>query len=620
MFYFKSTLGYVPLYFDVCLRHDKPYTFKFGHLGLLYYGSHFPLLFAAKHKGLVTSLEIEDSARSGGSSSWGRKSKKIKRKVQKQEQRSQMGYQEEHKFSKRLSDLEKQEKDEMELLRKLLDDIIDMRLSNYDYSDEGKSKSSSSFVRTHSDPSFLKYSQGSRETTSISYSDFSSFKDTVTLDSSSEIEETESKGSRLPLAPLLSSDTTEAFSGMHNQVEADIIPKTKQKKDTQSSFGKADIPITPQADDDLPVKVENLVTEDLDELRSSFETLKVSTVPQLKSLSSNLHSLKIEGCESLEALPDDLLAGTTALKELYLISCCSLKSFPYPAASLTTLYMRNCRRMRFLPSSESRKKLASLEHLFIGSSCDSLTTLTLDSFCKLKILCIWDCHNLQSVNVTREFKGDLASLESLEIRDCPRLRFLPDGALHTPNLESILISNCKNLNALPSGMNFLTSLKTLFLNRCPAIESLPLGGLPSSLIVLSIAYCDKLIPQEDWGLCSLESLRRFELEGGCMGMESFPNEKLPCNINSLRISTLNSLKKLNHKGLQHLNVLHTLEIHGCDILRSLPDQGLPSSLINLCVQECPLLTPRLIPKRGKEWHKVAHIPNIQIDHQIVSAY
>ncbi|QHO55892.1 Putative disease resistance protein [Arachis hypogaea] len=435
-----------------------------------------------------------------------------------------------------MSDLEKQEKDEMEFLRKLLDDIIDMRLSNYDYSDEGKSKSSSSFVRTHFDPSFLKYSQGSRETTSISYSDFSSFKDTVTLDSSSEIEETESKGSRLPLDSLLSSHI-----GMHShQVEAGIIPKTKQKKDTQSSFGKADIPITPQADD-LPVKVENLVTEDLDEPRSSFETLKVSTVPQLKSLSSNLHSLKIEGCESLEALPDDLLGGITALKELYLISCCSLKSFPYPAASLTTLYMRNCRRLGFLPSSESREKLAS----------------------------VYGIVTIFNQLMLPEFKGDLASLESLEIRDCPRLRFLPDGGLHTPNLESILISNCKNLNALPSGMNFLTSPKTLFLNRCPEIESLPRGGLPSSLIVLSIAYCDKLIPQEDWGLCSLESLRRFELEGGCMGMESFPNEiLLPCNINTLRISTLNSLKKLNHKGLQHLNALQTLEIHGCDILRS----------------------------------------------------
>ncbi|XLS50072.1 hypothetical protein HN51_010749 [Arachis hypogaea] len=523
----KVRLGMCPHCFTILRMHADYSLFECGECHIV---------LGAKHKGLVTSLEIEDSARSGGSSSWGRKSKRIKRKVQKQEQRSQMGYQEEHKFSERMSDLEKQEKDEMEFLRKLLDDIIDMRLSNYDYSDEGKSKSSSSFVRTHFDPSFLKYSQGSRETTSISYSDFSSFKDTVTLDSSSEIEETESKGSRLPLDSLLSSHI-----GMHShQVEAGIIPKTKQKKDTQSSFGKADIPITPQADD-LPVKVENLVTEDLDEPRSSFETLKVSTVPQLKSLSSNLHSLKIEGCESLEALPDDLLGGITALKELYLISCCSLKSFPYPAASLTTLYMRNCRRLGFLPSSESREKLAS----------------------------VYGIVTIFNQLMLPEFKGDLASLESLEIRDCPRLRFLPDGGLHTPNLESILISNCKNLNALPSGMNFLTSPKTLFLNRCPEIESLPRGGLPSSLIVLSIAYCDKLIPQEDWGLCSLESLRRFELEGGCMGMESFPNEiLLPCNINTLRISTLNSLKKLNHKGLQHLNALQTLEIHGCDILRS----------------------------------------------------
>ncbi|QHO55893.1 putative disease resistance protein At3g14460 [Arachis hypogaea] len=452
----------------------------------------------------------------------------------------------------------------------------------------------------------------------ITRKSYSSFLDSHLV---SEIEENshearmeiDSTGSRSPLGSS-SSDTTwtpkleETSSSMlSHQVEADI-PKITQA----STLPLTDTPTT--------VKEETFQKEDLDDGRSSFEIFKVSTVSQLKSLPLKLHTLKIEGCESLEALPDDLLGGITTLRELYLISCSSLRSLP-SLGFVATLYIRNCRRLEDLSSLESRKQLDFLQHLFIGSSCNSLTTLTLDLLLELKILCVWDCPNLQSVNVTRDFKGDLASLESLEIRDCPRLRSFPDGGLHATNLESIFISNCKNLNKLPDAMNSLISLKTLFLHTCPEIESLPRGGLPPSLIVLSIAYCDKLIPQKDWRLDSLESLNRFELEGGCMGMDSFPEDNLlPCNINSLRISTMQSLKKLNHKGFQHLNALQTLEIHGCDVLQSLPDEGIPSSLSNLCVQECPLLTPRLKPKRGKEWHKVAHIPHIQIDYQLLSAH
>ncbi|KAL4327601.1 hypothetical protein HN51_034853 [Arachis hypogaea] len=400
-----------------------------------------------------------------------------------------------------------------------------------------------------------------------------------------------------------SPEPKETSSVMHShQVDA--------KPDSKSSMAKADIPITTQAAV-IPSTTAPLSNEE------AGEVLNVSTVSQLKSLPPRLHTLKIEGCESLEAIPNDILARLTALKELYIINCGSLTSLP-SLGSVTALYIRNCRRLQNLSSSESGKQLAFLHHLSIGSNCDSLATLPLNLFWQLKTLCIWDCPNLQSFHLSGEARCDLTSLESLEIRDCPRLKSFPEKGLHAPSLVSLLLSNCESLEKLPNAMDSLTSLKSLFLHRCPRVESFPPGGLSSSLVFLSIASCEKLWPRKDWGLNNLKYLSRFELEGGCIGMESFPEENLlPFNLDSLSLSTLKHLKKLDNKGFQHLNSLRSLEIRCCEMLQSLFDEGFPSSLEHLCVQECSLLTPRLKSLSGAELHKMAHIQHIQIDGQIL---
>ncbi|XP_045829937.1 putative disease resistance protein At3g14460 [Trifolium pratense] len=466
-------------------------------------------------------------------------------------------------------------------------------------------------AKTHSQASLRRHvviSEEVQEITPQSYSGFPSNKYTIgsSLGEIEEIAHEERMEIEFPRNRL-------PPSVLRHQVETDDISRIKEQTDPQSSLTKDKIPMTTQADTSNTTTAEDhRRSQDIDDERSSFEILKVTTVSQLRLLPHNLHSLKIEGCELLEVLPSDLLGRLPVLRELYLVSCSSLRSFPYPT-SLETLYIRKCRTLELVPSLE---KIAFLQHLFIGNSCDSLTTLNLNLFPKLKILCIWDCHNLLSLG---EFSCDLASLESIEIRDCTGLRSFPDEGLHTPNLASMFLSNSNNLTKLPNSMNSLTSLKSLYIHRCPLIESFPLGGLPSSLTLLSISHCDKLTPRKNWGLENLESLTHFEIEGGCIGMETFPAEKiLPRNIISLRISKLKCLRKLDYNGFQHLNALHTLEINSCEILRSLPEQGFPSSLEQFSIQECPMLTPRLKPKIGKEWHKVACILHIQIDGQVLS--
>ncbi|MED6149884.1 hypothetical protein PIB30_066890, partial [Stylosanthes scabra] len=424
--------------------------------------------------------------------------------------------------------------------------------------------------------SYVKFSQKVRE---IKPEPNSSFQGTSTVSKIEEVPheslmETKSVVSGFPLGH--SPEETSAAVMHSHQVEA--------VTDSNSPMAKPDIPITTQA---AAFNVETLFNEEAVDQQSSFQVLKVSSVSQLKSLPPMLHTLKIEGCESLEAIPNDLLTGLTALKELYLISCGFLRSLP-SLGSVTTLYIHNCRRLESLSSSESKKQL---HHLSIGSSCDSTTTLPLNLFHQLKSLCIWKCPNLLAFHFNEENICNLRFLESLEIRDCPRLKSFPEKGLHAPNLVSILLSECKSLENLPNSMASLKSLKSLFLHSCPEIESFPPGGLPSGLVFLSIVSCYKLRPQKDWGLHNLKSLSRFELKDGYIGKESFPEENLlPSSINFMSISMLKDLKKLDDKGFQQLNSLRALEIHCCEMLESLPDEGFPSSLEHLCVQGCSLLT------------------------------
>ncbi|KAK4592063.1 hypothetical protein RGQ29_016520 [Quercus rubra] len=332
-----------------------------------------------------------------------------------------------------------------------------------------------------------------------------------------------------------------------------------------------------------------------------FESMKVSRMSQLMGL-TGLHSLKIEGCDALESMPVEVMTRNPFLQHLYIINCCSFKSFPrsHPPTALKSLYIQNCKQLEFLLPAKRTHQFALLEHLCIGSSCDSMNFFPLDFFPKLKSLSIWACANLHSLSVSVGIQKDLTSLEALEIRDCPNLVSFPKGGLHTPNLTTIWFSNCKNLRELPDQLHSLNSVHSMLINNCPQLVSLSEGGLPSNLSLLSITFCVKLMLGTEWGLHRLDCLSQLEIDGGCGNVVSFPEEKLlPSNLNSLRISGLMNLEYLNYKGLQHLTALKTLEISCCNKLQPFPEEGLPSSLSFLCINECSLLKPKLQKKRKR---------------------
>ncbi|XP_058225856.1 putative disease resistance protein At3g14460 [Rhododendron vialii] len=238
------------------------------------------------------------------------------------------------------------------------------------------------------------------------------------------------------------------------------------------------------------------------------------------------------------------------------------------------------------------------------------------SFCNMVRLCLDKCKNFFSLPPL----GQMPSLESLEINDCPEIETFPEGGLPS-GLTDLSIRGCEKLKSLPEQMHtLLPSLESLCLSGCPEIESFPEGGLPSKLYFLEISNCKKLVGgRRDWGLQALTSLTLFVLLSESEDvLESFPEEGLlPPTLTHISFGDMWDLKSLNGRALQLLGSLEYMDICNCPQLQSLSVERLPTSLSALKILGCPLLEPRCRREEGEDWHKIAHIRSIRIDGKVI---
>jgi hypothetical protein len=389
-----------------------------------------------------------------------------------------------------------------------------------------------------------------------------------------------------------------------------------------SSLSKLDIINCPQLVAPLPLTptIRELKLSDcnemlLKELPTGMEKLVIERFNALESLpkgminsNSGLQKLQIYNCSSLMSLPNDGLPCD--LRELKIYDCSSLMSLPNDGlrSTLKTLEIRDCKKLEL----STHLDYSSLEKLSL-QYCDSLKSFSLDLFPKLYHIEISGCSNLESLTVPENY--DLVTLE-IRISYCPNFVSFPKGGLRAPSLTLLEIRDCENLKSLPEKMPALLSLKRLYTNKCPEVESFPEGGLPSNLNSIHIMGCEKLIASRmGWGLQKLPILKHFSI-GENEDLESFPEAQLlPTSLTSLSISGFLNLKSLDKKGLQQLIALEELDIWYCPKLKYMPEQELPASLSILTIVDCPLLKKEWKSKKGKEWRKIAHVEQIQIDGQ-----
>nr|AKE49464.1 NBS-LRR disease resistance protein NBS49 [Dimocarpus longan] len=381
----------------------------------------------------------------------------------------------------------------------------------------------------------------------------------------------------------------------------------------------------------------NLISlpEGLNHLNARLESLRIRDCHSLKFIAkgqfpSSLKRLKVKSCEKLLFLLDDREAGypssamqqesindtnTSLLEYLHMSQCPSLTSVSFRGwlpPVLKHLEIWGCSKLMFL---SSNGRLPKKLHWLGIADCSELESIAekFDHNMSLEYIRIWGCRNLKSIP---DGLHNLSNLGSIYIWDCPRLVSFPEAGLPNRNLRVLSIERCMKLKALPDRMHSFHSLQTLELRQCPNIMSIQEQGFPTNLTSLAIADLNINKPLIEWGFHKLTFLRNLDVRG-CRFALSFPMEEremmLPSSLTRLTITEFPRLKCLSSKGFQNLTSLEYLSINDCPKLTSLPEPGLPSSLLQLFIYNCPLLKIRCKRDEGEEWFKIAHIPRVRID-------
>lgn len=201
---------------------------------------------------------------------------------------------------------------------------------------------------------------------------------------------------------------------------------------------------------------------------------KLSTLSGL-SKAPKLQSVNLEGCTSLESLPD---VNLTSLKTLALSNCSNFKEFPSIPENLEALFLDGT-AISQLP--ENMVKLESLVLLNM-KDCKMLENIPacVGELKALKKLVLSGCLNLKDFPDTNKSSLCILLLDGTSIKTMP----------YIPSVQYLCLSRNDQIWCLPASINQLSQLTWLDLKYCNSLTSVP--ELPPNLQYFDVHGCSSL--------------------------------------------------------------------------------------------------------------------------------
>ncbi|XP_022753328.1 probable disease resistance protein At4g27220 isoform X2 [Durio zibethinus] len=307
----------------------------------------------------------------------------------------------------------------------------------------------------------------------------------------------------------------------------------------------------------------------------------------------------------------------------------SLESGQVVFSKLTSLGIESCEHMKCLIDTTKQQVLTnaipilqSLERLEV-KSCDEMQVLFQIaelrsiqqgprrhvSLQSLKVVTIHNCNKLRHLFPTY-VADSLGQLEALNISSCLELEeIIPKTEVSNINLQSLREVHIAESTSIQQGPSYhvsLQSLKVVMIYNCDKLRYLFPTSVAESLgqlEVLDISEClelEEIIPKTEVSNINLQSLREVQVSGcsKLTSLSSLSHGQILENLRTLHIwncsrleytfpiSMAEGLPQLNEVRLQRLPELKGRD--GNDIVLTLP------SLQDLCVDDCPQLTPFII--------------------------
>ncbi|KAG5592451.1 hypothetical protein H5410_042965 [Solanum commersonii] len=202
--------------------------------------------------------------------------------------------------------------------------------------------------------------------------------------------------------------------------------------------------------------------------------------------------------------------------------------------------------------------------------------------------------------------GRFPSLRKLVIWDISNLKGLlkKEGEKQFPVLEEMTIKSC-SMFVIPT----LPSLKVYVTDASSFRSTSNLSALTSLDISDNVETTS--LPEEMFkSLANLKYLKIYLVNN----LKKLPTSLASLNaLKSLKIEFCDALESLPEEGVKGLTSLTQLSITYCVMLQCLPE-GLQrlTALTTLTISDCPTLGKRCEKGIGEDWHKIAHIPNLNI--------